>query len=78
METGQIRTALLKGVDKEQTLARIEALTTLADAVQRGSMFREQAIEEAERIAGEPFRTQMGGFREDDVNACLHELIQRL
>ena len=78
METGQIRTALLKGVDKEQTLARIEALTALTDAVQRGSMFREQAAEEARRIADEPFQTETGGFRQEDVRAYLEELIGKL
>ena len=79
MGGSQLRcTTFRKGYNRAQVLQRIDALMALADAVESGSMFREQAAEEARRIVDEPFQTEMGGFRQEDVKACLEELIGKL
>ena len=72
------RTTFRKGYNKAQVMQRIDALMALRDAVESGTMFREQAAEEARRIADEPFQTEMGGFRQEDVEACFADLIGKL
>lgn len=77
MKSGVLRGAMM-GADKSQTLERIEALNQLIDAVQSGTMFREQALEEAQKIASEPMKKAVGGFREDDVRQYIDEMIKAL
>ena len=72
------RTTFRKGYNRVQVMQRIDALMALTDAVESGSLFREQAAEEARRIADEPFQMETGGFRQEDVEACFADLIGKL
>lgn len=72
-----LRTAL-HGLNKKQVLERVEALLMLSAAVQSGSMFREQALEEAQRLVDEPIEKALNGFREEDVQAYLRKLTEQL
>lgn len=78
MNTNAVLHQAPHGADKKQVLERIDALQTLIMAAQSGSMFREQALEEAQLLVEKPFKKVVLGFREEDVQQYLLELMNAI
>lgn len=78
MKTNAVLRSAPHGADKKQVLERIEAMQMLIVAVQSGSMFREQALEEAQLLLEKPFKKALQGFREDDVQQHLQTLMKAI
>lgn len=74
MEQNTVFRTALKGYHKMQVMVRLDGLNALILAVENGSMSREEALKEAESLTRKPIQKALGGFRTEDVDACLTAL----
>lgn len=78
MKNNDVLRTVMHGASKKQVLERIDTINSLVIAVQSGSMFREQALEEAQRLADEPFNKALNGFNEEDAQNYLRKLMEMI
>ena len=68
----------MKGYHKMQVMVLLDGLNALIFAAENGDMTREEAIREAEALTRKPIQKAMGGFRTDDADAYIAELLAKL
>ncbi len=78
MEQNTVLRTALKGYHKMQVMVLLDALNALILAVEDGAMSREEALQEAEQLQRKPLQKAMGGFRTEDVDAYLPQLMAKL
>lgn len=78
MEQNTVLRTAFKGYHKMQVMVLLDGLNVLIIAVENGDMTREEAIREAETLTRKPLQKAFGGFRTDDVDACLAGLLAKL
>ncbi len=78
MEQNTVLRTAFKGYHKMQVMVLIDGLNALIMAVENGGISQEEAIKEAESLLRKPLQKAFGGFRTDDVDACLAGLLAKL
>lgn len=78
MEQNRVLRTAMKGYHKMQVMVLLDSLNALIFAAENGDMTREEAIREAEALTRKPIQKAMGGFRMDDADAYIAELLAKL
>ncbi len=78
MEQNTVLRTALKGYHKMQVMVLLDGLNALILAAESGDIPREEAIKEAEALLRKPLQKAFGGFRTEDVDACLAGLLAKL